>query len=387
MYFATAYAMTYAIYAVLNPYLSILLRGMGYRPAAVGILLGIFEGAGIAGPFIFGYWADKTREYKTCMVCSQVAVFFSMILLVLFNKMLLTVALLIIIGIGYRSIFPLLDAVTIIGIGTTGNYGKIRIGGSIGFVLMMCLLQLTPWFQPNTPVNISFWAGITIILTISSILIIPAKYTNTSRQSSAVQPDKQEKKETKFWSVTLVVGLIMAAFARFGMTPMSSLFSLFLTEYMHWNVVGFMGAIAAITEIPVLLFSKKIINRIGALPLLALALAAVSVRLLIYALFPTKTGIVIAQLFHSICYGFFYAAGVAFIAACVPPAYRAMGMSLYVSLGTGLPTLIGNMLGGIIIERMGYRALFGIFALVPLIALGIYVLFVLAKKNKRGYIV
>jgi PPP family 3-phenylpropionic acid transporter len=64
-----------------------------------------------------------------------------------------------------------------------------------------------------------------------------------------------------------------------------------------------------------------------------------------------------------------------------------MGMSLYVSIGTGLPTLVGNMLGGIVIERLGYRALFGIFALVPLIALGVYVLFVLAKKNKRGYIV
>jgi PPP family 3-phenylpropionic acid transporter len=47
-------------------------------------------------------------------------------------------------------------------------------------------------------------------------------------------------------------------------------------------------------------------------------------------------------------------------------------MSLYLSLGTGLPTLVGNILGGYIIDHGGYRVLFGSFIVFPVLALGLY---------------
>jgi PPP family 3-phenylpropionic acid transporter len=47
-------------------------------------------------------------------------------------------------------------------------------------------------------------------------------------------------------------------------------------------------------------------------------------------------------------------------------------MTIYLSLGTGLPTFLGNILGGFIVEYLGYRTLFASYAVFPVLAFGVY---------------
>jgi PPP family 3-phenylpropionic acid transporter len=166
------------------------------------------------------------------------------------------------------------------------------------------------------------------------------------------------------------------------MSSSNSFFSLYLVELVKWNAVGFMGALGCIAEIPFMFISQKLINRFGALKLLALSSAALSLRLAMYAIFPFRPGIIVAQLLNCLCYGLFYPAGVAFISSSVPPERRALGMSIYLSIGNGLPTFLGNILGGFIIDHWGYRTLFGSFAVFPLFTLGIYIF--MSYKRKRA---
>ena len=378
MYFATAYVCIFSVSAVLVPYVPILLREIGYSPSRVGILLGIFDGAGIAGPFIFSYWADKKREYKTSLVVSHILVFLPFIPLIMNRNIFLAIILMMITGIGYRSIFPLLDAATTAGIGPDGNFGKIKIGGVIGFLLTVFILQVTPFLQPKTPLTIAFWIWLTVLLSMITVIVIPSTYTTIGKQKN------ENQKEQKYSSSLLVLGLFMIALSRLGLSPVMSLFSLFLTEYVHFNAVGFMWIIACLSEIPFMLLSKRLINRFGSLHLLMVCIFSLSIRLLICAVFPTVPGVIISQLFHSISYGLFYITGVAFILDCVPSSRRALGMSLFISLGFGLPSFAGNILGGFVIEQLGYRSLFGIFALFPVLSLVIYIpYYIYYKKNGR----
>jgi PPP family 3-phenylpropionic acid transporter len=64
------------------------------------------------------------------------------------------------------------------------------------------------------------------------------------------------------------------------------------------------------------------------------------------------------QLLHSIGYGFFHPAAIFFVARRVRRSHRTLGMSIYISLGTGLPAVLGSSLGGLIVESFGYRTLF-----------------------------
>jgi PPP family 3-phenylpropionic acid transporter len=56
-------------------------------------------------------------------------------------------------------------------------------------------------------------------------------------------------------------------------------------------------------------------------------------------------------------------------------------MSLYLSLGTGVPTLIGSVIGGFIVEYHGYQAMFMFFGVFAVIGLLLY--FVTKKHTLR----
>jgi PPP family 3-phenylpropionic acid transporter len=118
--------------------------------------------------------------------------------------------------------------------------------------------------------------------------------------------------------------------------------------------------------------SARLIRRFGAPRLLAASVVAVATRLAIYAIFPNPAGAVVGQLLHSLCYGLFHPAAVAFVATSVPPDRRAVGMAMYLSLGVGLPTFLGSAAGGFIVEAAGYRVLFASYIIFAVASLAVY---------------
>ncbi|OQB03380.1 MAG: putative 3-phenylpropionic acid transporter [Spirochaetes bacterium ADurb.Bin215] len=111
------------------------------------------------------------------------------------------------------------------------------------------------------------------------------------------------------------------------------------------------------------------IRKYGTEKLLVVSLAAITIRNLVYAVFPTFGGAVAGQLFHSICFGLFHPAAVVFISERVPRRYLAVGLTLYTSFSMGLASVIGNVIGGFVIEGFGYRTLFVFFSFFPLIGI------------------
>jgi PPP family 3-phenylpropionic acid transporter len=224
--------------------------------------------------------------------------------------------------------------------------------------------------QPNTAINIVLWICITSLFAIVVTIFLPFSYSGQK-----VPSENATKKAPKksIWTPFFVIGLVSIALNRLAMTPVYSFFSLYLVEYMRWDSVGFMWALASVSEIPFLFLSDRIIRRFGTMPILVFTGGTVALRLAIYAAFPFKTGIIIAQLLHSCCFGLFHPAAIAFITSSVPPEQRSLGMTLYVSLGSGLPMFIGNFFGGFIVDHAGYRALFGCFTVFAVLSMAIYI--------------
>ncbi|MDR3145658.1 MAG: MFS transporter [Treponema sp.] len=371
MHFIPSFIAAFIIYAAATPYLPILVRGLGYRPVVVGILLGVFEGAGIIGPFVFGYFTDKLGRYKSGLIITFVLSVITIIPLVLWIHPLLSALFLALFAVGFRSTVPLLDAVTTINLGASGNYGRIRTLGSISFVMMVLFFQWTPVLRPNTPIHIALWISVTSALAIIPVFLLPDRYAETAKTSVHTGKIRRTQK-TGLWSPLLVLGIGMIAMSRLAISPIYSFFPLYLTEYLNWDVVGLLFALASASEIPCMFLSNRLIRRFGPLRLLMIAAVAIGVRMGILAFFPYRFAIVASQMLHSLCFGLFHPAAVAFISGCVPPERRAMGMSLYLSIGTGLPAFFGNILGGYLVDHRGYHALFGTFALFTLPAIGLY---------------
>jgi PPP family 3-phenylpropionic acid transporter len=366
-------------YATISPYIAILIRSLGFSQTATGLLLGVAEISAIAAPFFFGAWADKRSDYKTTTLFVLILSLISAVAIFWIKNPLICAIFIPFISAGYRSTVPLSDAVITVNIGRTGNYGKIRATGSISFVLIMLALQATPVYRPVNAVNITFWNSITTVMLIGVILCLPASFLRPARAPAPVNPATpapvpRKKSSIRIWTPVFILGLAIIFLNRLAFSPIQTYLSLYAVEYLQWDAVGLLFAISAASETPLIFLSNKMINRFGALNLIVVTTIAVAVRLLGIALFPSKAVLVATQLLHSLTFGVFHPAAIAFIATNVPPEKRAVGMTLYMSIGTGLPTFIGNIAGGAIIEYFGYRALFGGFIFFALLALLLYLI-------------
>ena len=380
MQFIPAYATLNIIYAIIVPYLPLLMRSLGYSAAVVGILLAVAEGAGILGPFLFGKMADRSGRYKGHIILGYIMTASVALPLAYFVHPLLSALFVAVISCGYRSAVPILDAITTINIGEKGNYGKIRVSGSISFVCFLLFMQWNTILKPNSAVNIAIWISVAAIAAIIAISFLPSKYTTRqtvvkNSKKTDLSPEQSAVLKKSIWTPYFMVGLASIALSRLALTPSHSFLPLFLVEYMNWDAVALVSALAAISEIPFMLLSHRLIRRFGVMPILVFTSAMVALRLGLYAIFPFKAGIITAQLLHSFCFGLFHPAAITFISGNVAPEQRSYGMTLYISLGTGIPVLIGNFIGGFIVDFSGYRTLFGCFTIFAIIGALIPIIF------------
>jgi len=378
--FIPTYALTFTAFAVVTPYLSIMVRGLGYSPVWVGILLGIFEGSAIAGPFLFGYWADKTGNFRSPILVSCILPAITAIPIVLWIHPVISAILLAVLAFGFRSTSSLLDAITTVRIGKSGNYGKIRAFGSISFIIFVLFLQWTPFLKPNNSKNIALWMVITSLAAIMYLFFLPRSLFASIEHEHEKNIGKE--KALPLLSVYFIGGFAIIFLCRFAMSSVYTFFPLYLTETLNWNAVGIMFALSSASEVPFMFLSVILIRRFGALPLLALSAGGIALRLLLWALFPYKPVIIAAQLLHSLCYGVYHPAAVQFISSVFPAEKRGIGMPVYLALGSGLPALLGNMAGGVIVEAVGYRLLFAIYAGTA--ALGVLIFRVMGRRKKIG---
>ncbi|MDA3832954.1 MAG: MFS transporter, partial [Spirochaetales bacterium] len=107
----TSFFFVYSIFAIVNPYLQVLLRNSGYSYEAVGVLLGIFEVAGIVGPLVVGRLVVKTGRLKDTVLIATAATALGLILLVPSGPVWLTVLALGITAFFFRALVPLVDTV------------------------------------------------------------------------------------------------------------------------------------------------------------------------------------------------------------------------------------------------------------------------------------
>jgi PPP family 3-phenylpropionic acid transporter len=368
--FIPSYVLTFIAFSVVTPYLSIMLRNLGYNPVWVGILLGIFEGSAITGPFVFGYWADKTGNFRPAIIVTCILPALAAIPLVQWNYPAVSAILLAALAFGFRSRTSLLDAITTIQIGKSGDYGKIRVWGSISFIVFSLFLQWTPFLKPNSAGNIAFWIAVTSLAVLIPVLFLPRASLTSIKQYTEENDD--ERKGIPLLSIYFVGGFAIIFLCCFAMSSVYTYLPLYLTESLQWNAVGLMFALSSASEVPFMFLSVKLLRRFGALPLLALSAGGIALRLLLWAIFPYKAVIIAAQLLHSLCFGIYHPAAVQFISSIFPAEKRGIGMPVYLALGSGLPALLGNMTGGVIVQTIGFRPLFAIYAGTAVIAVMIF---------------
>jgi len=369
----------FAVYGVVNAYLPILLFRLGYSATIIGILQGVFEAAGLIFPILFTSKVDRKGTYGSVMLFLGFLMLVVLPPLVLIHNFWVTALVLAIFAIGFKGSVPVADALVSRMLGSNKtNYGKVRVLGSIGFVCMALLLQFTPLINPEDPVSIAVWTGIPVLLFMLSIIVIPRlrkKYPAIKQNEGDSFSNAKGLAVLREFPFSFWLGISLIFLGFLGMTPSQRFFSLYVQEYLHLNCYAGLWALSAAAEVPFMFLSGRFIRKFGTEKILLISLVAILIRNSVYAIFPTFGGAVAGQLFHSVCFGLFHPAAVVFITERVPKNRIAMGLTLYSSVAIGIASVFGNVTGGIIIDFLGYRMLFVLFSVFPLISIALFYFF------------
>jgi MFS transporter, PPP family, 3-phenylpropionic acid transporter len=369
--FFTNYFLLFASFAILAPYLQLYLKARGFSPSRIGLLLGILELAGITGPILLSRLADSRTAYRSLLAAAlvvSVASFVPLQLTTLFPVYVFCLALM---GFSYRSTAPLLDsAMSRVLPDPRRQYGRFRVAGSIGFIVVSLLLLLGGFVSSNAPFSILAAFGVSSLLASGAALLLPAVPKMPPHPRAGTPERTSGVFGRGFW---VIIGVVFLG--RFGMGAYYSFFSLYLRDTFAptypadsggSSVVSMMWALGSIAEIATMWFSGRLIRRWGLRTMLIVSLAAITVRLGLFVLEPSLLVIAGAQLLHALTFGTFHTAAVAYVNARIPAERRGLGMAIYNAIGIGLASFLASLAGGYILEARGYSALFLSSAAVPL---------------------
>ncbi len=358
------YAALYASYAILTPYLQLYLRARGFPPSAIGVLLGVFELAGVAGPILVGSLADRLEHYRRFLALALAGAIACFVGLQLTPSMPAALALAAGLGFSYRSTIPILDAL----MGRVlrdpaRQYGTTRVAGSMSFVVVSLVLQATGLVSGEAPVSVLVsFAALAAVAGLVSGVLPPAP----RRPAGSPKAAGDGGFGPRFWAVIGVIFL-----ARFGMAAHYSFFSLFLSSRFGISTVSGVWAISAIAEIPAVLFSGRLLSRFSIRTLLAVSLAAITVRLSLYAVAASPALVIAAQALHALTFGTLHTTSVAWVNRSIPPSRRGLGMAIYNAIGLGLASFLASGAGGYVVERIGFPGLFLSYGALPLAGLAV----------------
>jgi len=265
---------------------------------------------------------------------------------------------------------PMCDSATLVMLGSEADrYGRIRVWGTVGWGLagpfVGALLQ-------RWGLQWAFWiyaAAIFLLLIPGSRLVFgPRRSATPFRQG--VRRLLTNKKWLFFLSLVLVGGISFSVTNNYLAVLMESLGG-------SQTLTGVALTVSILSELPLMFFSYLLLDRLKSRGLFLLAVAVSAVRCLLYAVIEAPGGIIAVQLLHGLTSPALLVAGVNYAAESAPEGLGATAQGVFSSVLMGVGGTIGNLLGGMLIERAGPA---GMFALVGAIMLLSLVIFLLAER-------
>lgn len=384
-------------FGVVIPHLQLLFAALGFGPGGVGLILGAFQLAGVAGPILLGHGADRWGRYKPVLVSIVLVSSSALWLASRFESIVGVMILGAVAGFFFRGAIPLTDALANATLkDPQADYGMTRVYGSISFILTNLILQATGIIDGTSASRIL----VTILgaggLYILSIPLLPAAHRapevdptgvsgpQGSRDAHEVSPRPEPTDGPLGLSRPVVLFLLTIFLGRVGMSGYYSFFSIFLNQEVGVSVVGGFWALGAIAEIPVMFLSGKLISRFGSLRLVRFALFVMALRLGLWSFLRNPAALASTQILHAITFGVFHVASVAFVARHTVRERLGIALAAYSAIALGIPQVLGSAIGGFVIEGLGFSGFYAVFAALPL-ASGIILTREMARWRRESY--
>lgn len=341
------YFFYFAFVGAMSPFWGLYLKSLAFNAFQIGVLMSLLQVMRIFAPNIWGYVADRSGR-RTAIV--QVAAFGSVVVFagVFFGSGFWWMfAVMTALSFFWSASLPLVEAITLSHLGErTDAYGRIRLWGSVGFILMVVGLG---YAFDHVAIGWLPWAVLAVMLGIAGFArLIPDAATLPHASDHHSGWDIVRRPE---------VASLLAACLLMAVThgPYYTFYSIYLVDHGYdKSTVGWLWALGVICEIGVFLVIPHIFSRVTPRRLILASFALAVLRFLLIAWGVESPWIVWgAQTLHAFTFGTYHAAAVALIHQHFRGRHQARGQALYTSLSYGVGGTIGGLASGLSWETPG----------------------------------
>jgi PPP family 3-phenylpropionic acid transporter len=241
------------------------------------------------------------------------------------------------------------------------HYSRIRLWGSIGFILSVSLLgflldhrgvELVPMMV------LLLYIGIFL-----NSLVVPEKpAAHAEGEQGSIM---QVLRRPEVFALLLVTFLMQASHSAYY-----AFYSIYMEAIGYSSsAIGELWALGVIAEVVIFLFMHNLLEQWGARQVLIASLAIAVVRWILVGLAPESLPLVLlAQLMHAATFGTFHAAAIHLIHHYFIGRHQGRGQALYSSISFGAGGALGSLLSGYLWTGIGPQATYLVAAGYALLA-------------------
>jgi len=324
------------------PYMGLYLQNhLGFSPEDIGQLLAFLMIARVVAPNFWGYVADRTgQRLRLVRIGAFMLTLFAMAVFAAKGFWSLAFVLL-----GYSffqsAIQAQFEAVTSAHLGRRRElYSRIRMWGSIGFILAVALLGML--FDVIAVAWLPLWLLLCALANWAASLGVPAIAT-------APQLHHEESFLDILKKPAVAIFMLVHFLMQFSHAPYYSFFSIFLEEHGYTrSAIGWLWSLAVLAEVVAFAFMHRWLPRAGEKAVLMLCLVLAALRWAVTGLAVDIPAVIwTVQLLHAATFAAFHAAAIGFIFRHFGEGHQGQGQGLY-SMLWGVGVALGSWLSGAI---------------------------------------
>jgi PPP family 3-phenylpropionic acid transporter len=345
------YLFSLGAYAFNLPYIVLYYQGLGFTGVQIGILAGMAPLITMVGAPLWTGLADAKGRHRLIMSLAILATV-SLTFIFPFAKTLFTVILLVLFfSICVAPIPAFADSATMHMLGDKKEmYGRVRIGGTIGYGLASILAGIV--IQSNG-IRWAFW-GFSILMLLAYIASRKFRY-GASVENVSFKRDFIQVLTDRRW----IYFLSLAFVGGVAFYLMNSYLFAYMGELgISRSMMGIAMTIATLGELPILFYANRLLRRFGAYNLFIFGVIISGVRLLLYAGFNFTAGILVFQLLNALTAPLVWVAGVSYADEYSPPGMKATTQGLLGAVVFGFGAAMGGLTGGLMIGSIGGQGMY-----------------------------
>lgn len=336
---AAWYFFYFAFVGAFSPYFTLYLQDIGLSAWEIGVLMSVPQVMRLLAPNLWGWLADHLGEraliVRLAALCSVIG-FGGFFLTRDYFPMLAAMAL---VWFFWSASLPLVEAMTLDQLhGQPDRYGRIRVWGSIGFIVSVLGIGA---MLDYLPIAALLWVCLAILASVlASALTLPGGKVGAGG-TAAPLGDQLKRPE--------VLALLAACFfMSVAHGPLYVFFSIHLVEHGYDKMaVGLLWSLGVLAEIGVFMLMPRLMRRVSLRTILLASFALAVLRFLLIGWAADVVALLLfAQVLHGATFGAYHAASMAALTRWFAHRQQARIQGLYGSISFGAGGMIGGLISG-----------------------------------------